>query len=323
MGYAELADSKRKLQSGLDGLQAELGALLAKEYGVDASKPAAFQKWQASHQSFHWFVEFHAIMHNGGFDVVVGNPPYVNAKKVSQSYTVKGLRTVKCPDIYGMFVERETEPCRDSGRTSMIVLLSMGFSEDFSVLREYLYEQCVHLWFSSFGRIPSTLFSFDTRVRNTIYLAKRSTETAPSRMTTRLHRWFDSDRPYLFDNISYCPFTPSLFDGLVPKLGNARLVQGFEDLLSGGDYRLANDLSPSRKGFPLHFKQTAYNWLTFCVEPPPVIGADGAELSQIGYSSSRFVDENDRDLSLLLTNGLLIYTWWVAIGDDFHLTLKN
>ena len=323
MGYDKLAESKGKLQSGLDELRGELDALLAKEYGIDANKPAPYRQWQGSHQPFHWFVEFHDIMHNGGFDVVVGNPPYVNARKVRQSYTVKGLRTVGCPDIYGMFVERATELCRDSGRTSMIVPLSMGFSEDFSVLREYLYEQCGHLWFSSFGRIPSALFSFDTRVRNTVYLAKRSTETAPSRMTTRLHRWFDAERPVLFDNLNYCSFTPSLFGGLVPKLGNARLVQGFEGLLSGGDYRLVSDLSPTRSGFPLHFKQTAYNWLTFCVEQPPVIGPDDTALSQTGYGSSRFVDENDRDLSLLLTNGLLIYTWWVAVGDDFHLTLKN
>lgn len=225
--------------------------------------------------------------------------------------TVKGLRTVGCPDIYSTVVEQATELRRVNGRTSMIMPLNIGFSEDFSILREYLYKQCGHLWFSSFGRIPSALFSFDTRVRNTIYLAKRSTETAPSRMTTRLHRWFDSERPFLFDNLNYCAFSPSLFGGLVPKLGNARLVQGLETLLSGGDYRLASDLSPSRTGFPLHFKQTGYNWLTFCVEQPPVIGPDGTVLSQTGYSLSRFLDEADRDLSLLLTNGngLLIYTW--------------
>ena len=146
-----------------------------------------------------------------------------------------------------------------------------GFSEDFSVLREYLYEQCGHLWFSSFGRIPSALFSFDTRVRNTVYLAKRSTETAPSRMTTRLHRWFDAERPFLFD-------TSALLIHAVPlrragaQIGNARLVRDSRNCLSKGDYRLASDLSPTRKGFPLHFKQTAYNWLTFCVEQPPVIG---------------------------------------------------
>ncbi|MXZ91533.1 MAG: SAM-dependent methyltransferase [Chloroflexi bacterium] len=316
-------EDKAALRTRLDGLRDELDRYLATEYGVDLKKATAYDAWRASHQPFHWFVEFYGIMSKGGFDVVIGNPPYVNARKVRQSYTAKGLRTVGCPDIYSMVVERATELCKVNGRTSMIVPLSIGFSEDFAPLREYLYEHCGHLWFSSFGRIPSALFSFDTRVRNTIYLAKRSIETAPSRMTTRLHRWFDSERPFLFDNLSYCSFLPPLFGGLVPKLGNARLVQGLETLLSGGDYRLASDLSPSRAGFPLHFKQTAYNWLTFCVEKPPVIGPDGAALPQTGYGSSRFLEETDRDLSLLLTNGLLIYTWWVAVGDDFHLTLKN
>ena len=323
LGGEVTAGDKVALRSRLDSLREELDRYLAADYGVSIQDSKGYDLWQSSHQPFHWFVEFYGIMSKGGFDVVIGNPPYVATKKVRESYTVKGLRTGGCPDIYGMVVERTTQVCRVNGRTSMIVPLSMGFSEDFFVLRAYLYEQCGYIWFSSFGRIPSALFSFDTRVRNTIYLAKRSSEASPHHMTTRLHRWFDSERPFLFDNLSYCPFTPSLFGGLVPKLGNARLVQGFETLLSSGDYRLGSDLSRSSKGFPLHFKQTAYNWLTFCVEQPPVTGPDGATLSQTGYGSSRFREENDRDLSLLLANGLLMYMWWVAIGDDFHLTRKS
>ena len=323
LGGEVTTGDKAALRSRLDSLREEMDRYLAAEYGVSVRDSKAYDRWRSSHQPFHWFVEFYGIMSKGGFDVVVGNPPYVSRKKVTESYTVKGLRTSGCPDIYSMVVERATEVCRVDGRTSMIVPLSLGFSEDFSVLRAYLYEQCRQIWFSSFGRIPSALFSFDTRVRNTIYLAKRSLEASPYRLTTRLHRWFYSERPFLFDNLYYCPYSPSLFGGLVPKLGNARLMQGFETLLSSGDYRLGSDLSASSKGFPLHFKQTAYNWLTFCVEQPPATGTDCAALSQTGYGTSRFVEENDRDLSLLLANGILMYMWWVAIGDDFHLTRKG
>ena len=42
MGYAELAQSKQDLQAKLDGLGVELDVLLAKEYGVDANRAAAF-----------------------------------------------------------------------------------------------------------------------------------------------------------------------------------------------------------------------------------------------------------------------------------------
>ena len=314
LGGEVTAGDKAALRFRLDGLREELDRYLADEYGVAVKDSKAYSHWQSSHQPFHWFVEFYGIMSRGGFDVVVGNPPYVATKKVRESYTVKGLRTGGCPDIYGMVIERATEVCRVNGRTNMIVPLSMGFSEDFSVLRAYLYEQYGYIWFSSFGRIPSALFSFDTRVRNTIYLAKRSSEASPHRLTTRLHRWFDAERPFLFDNLSYCSFSPSLFGGLVPKLGTARLVSGFEALLSSGNYRLGDDFD---------FKQTAYNWLTFCIEQPPVTGPDGTVLAQTKYGTVRFPSEEDRNLSLLLANGLLMFTWWVAIGDDFDLTRKG
>ena len=141
-----------------------------------------------------------------------------------------------------MVVERATEVCRVNGRTSMIVPLSFGFSEDFSVLR--------HIYMNSAGTFGSLLRSnsrsslqFRYSRPQSIYLAKRSSETSPRRVTTRLHRWFDSERQFLFDNLYYCQFSPSLFGGLVPKLGNARLMQGFEALLSSGDYRLGSDLS--------------------------------------------------------------------------------
>ena len=207
---------KQQIKDGLGSLRTRLDGYQATQYDIEQDDNAAYANWVKSHQPFHWFVEFYGIMSKGGFDVVVGNPPYVSTKKAKELYTVKGLRTSGCPDIYSMVVERATEVCRNNGRTSMIVPLSLGFSEDFPVLRAYLYEQCGHIWFSSFGRIPSALFSFDTRVRNTIYLASRSSETSLSRMTTRLHRWFDSERPFLFNNVSYCSFSPSLFHGLVP-----------------------------------------------------------------------------------------------------------
>ena len=84
MRHEQLAEAKQQLQSRLDQLRTELDALLAKEYGVDANKPAPFAKWRSSHQPFHWFVEFHGIMSDGGFDVVIGNPPYVEYSKVKQ-----------------------------------------------------------------------------------------------------------------------------------------------------------------------------------------------------------------------------------------------
>ena len=328
LGGAVTAADKAELRGRLDALDAELNRFLAVEYGVKPQNAKAYAAWRESHRPFHWFVEFYAIMSRGGFDVVIGNPPYVARRAVARSYRLKGFSTGACPDIYASVLEQSIHVCRAGGRIGMIVPLSLTFSAGFAPLRTLIYEECGAGWFSSFGRIPSALFSFDTRVRNTIVLghkqkSKRSGR-APSRFfTTRLHRWFDSERPTLFDRLSYSEYPPTPFAGLIPKLGSAPLLQAFADLLDRGDVSLAEDLAPSRAGnFPLHFKQTAYNWLTLCVEMPPAYGARGP-VSQTKYGTVHFLKEEERDLSLILANGLLMFAWWVAIGDDFDVTRGN
>ena len=173
LGGEVTAADKQALRDRLRGLGDELDRHLATEYGVDPAKPTrhntgsakskcdklpgkhdVYQCWLTSHQPFHWFVEFYGIMSKGGFDVVIGNPPYVSRRKVAESYTVKGFQTEKCPDIYATVVERSVNVCRADGRTSMIVPLSLAFSSGFASLRSHLYDECDSLWFSSFGRIP-------------------------------------------------------------------------------------------------------------------------------------------------------------------------
>ena len=59
---------------------------------------------------FDWKSEFSEIMNNGGFDAVIGNPPYVklhNINKLFLHYFFKNYQTAekKC-DVYAFFVER-------------------------------------------------------------------------------------------------------------------------------------------------------------------------------------------------------------------------
>ena len=61
-------------------LDAELDRYLAGEYGVNVERQKDFEVWKTSHQPFHWFVEFYGIMHAGGFDVIIGNPPYIGTR---------------------------------------------------------------------------------------------------------------------------------------------------------------------------------------------------------------------------------------------------
>lgn len=51
------------------------------------NRPAAKASVLAQEKRFfHWFVEFPEIFENGGFDCILGNPPYLGGKKISGAY---------------------------------------------------------------------------------------------------------------------------------------------------------------------------------------------------------------------------------------------
>ena len=100
------AADKATLRSRLEDLNAELNRYLAAEYGIDPRDSASYAAWSVTHQPFHWFVEFYGIMKNGGFDVLVGNPPYVEYSKVRKVYRAKALSTERCGNLYALCTER-------------------------------------------------------------------------------------------------------------------------------------------------------------------------------------------------------------------------
>ena len=151
-----LADAKLDLRESLDGLRSELDGHLAGEFGVKTSDQAAYRRWREDHLPFHWLVEFHGIMHNGGFDVIIGNPPYVSTKKIL--YRVVGPIEDEFPDIYGHVLSKSLTLTTHNGRCGMIIPLSMTFSRDFETLRKNLCNWGVG-WFSSYDNIPAALFA--------------------------------------------------------------------------------------------------------------------------------------------------------------------
>ena len=318
----ELGYKKDKLRQRLKELRTQLDRSLANQYGVRPHDQNSYRQWLASHLPFHWFIEFNRIMRDGGFDVVIGNPPYISANKIRKEYDIMDYSCEKCPDIYAWFLERTKYLLKQNGRTGMIVPLSIGFSNDFAVCRQLLTRTYGMNWYSSFGRIPSALFNFDVRVRNTIHLGYK-TEHTKENLTSRLHRWYEAERKNLFEQIQYIEFDPVTWDGRIPKVNTQNLTNVFEALLKVTPKGIR--LHPSRLKTPyiLHFKQSAYNWLNFCREVPPSFNKKGKRISQTQFGKVYFRDEQELMLTMLLANGKLMLAYWLMVGDDFHLTQWN
>src|SRR5690606_6644071 len=100
--YQEFKEAKEELNNRLKQLNQELNLLLHKQ-----SAAIPYDAWLQAHQPFHWFAEFYDIIHDkGGFDVVIGNPPYVEYAKVRKEYTINSYSTLSSGNLFAFISER-------------------------------------------------------------------------------------------------------------------------------------------------------------------------------------------------------------------------
>lgn len=79
----------------------------------------------AGEKAFDWQKEFPQVFEKGGFDVVIGNPPYVQLQSMgamSDVYAQCGFETYnKSADLYCLFTERGYNLLKDGGMQSFIM----------------------------------------------------------------------------------------------------------------------------------------------------------------------------------------------------------
>ena len=314
-GSAEGVSGKRRLTNQIQAATHQADNTLFDMRGEAGN----FEGWKNSHVPFHWFAEFPSVWRHGGFDVVIGNPPYINKKQVTE-YTWRGYATEKCPDLYALCMERALTLLNERGRMAMIVMHNMCFSKDYVALREYLVACLPSIWVSSYARRPDSLFAGSANVRSSILLAAQSNPRAF--YTSSLRRWSREGRPVLFRGLEYVPVEEALrkcgvrpqwpfIDSEVISASFCHLVRTCEPLKT---------VLVSTTRFGLAFKVTALYMLGVYSKPPPVVTEEGEWTISKRDGWLYFPSSHHRDLALIILVGRWAYLWWCIFGDGFHVT---
>ena len=214
----EKAESKSALQKQLTTLENQLNCFLAEDYQLGLSKKKnAFEAWLKSHQPFHWFIEFYGILHGGGFDVIIGNPPYVEYKDVCNAYRIRNFTTEDCSNLFAFVLERCTKLTRSGGEVGMIVPLSAFSTDRMIPLITHLKANSGQLKVANFSWRPGKLFD-GVNLQLSILL-QRVAQQLKRVETTRYLMWDSEARPELFSKIEYATVEDSRLAGSIPKLG--------------------------------------------------------------------------------------------------------
>ncbi len=100
----------------------------------------------AGDKAFDWQREFPQVFERGGFDVVIGNPPYVNMANIQNEQERKfyqnNYTTVKnkC-DLYSIFTEKSKSLLKENGLLGFIFPNSWMGTESFSKFRDFLSKE--------------------------------------------------------------------------------------------------------------------------------------------------------------------------------------
>ncbi|MBU4485922.1 MAG: Eco57I restriction-modification methylase domain-containing protein, partial [Candidatus Delongbacteria bacterium] len=201
--------AKKELQDRLNTLNQQLNKYLAGTYGFwedeyDKDKKKYkkdYEQWLQSHQPFHWFSEFYEIIKaKGGFDVIIGNPPYVEYSKVRTEYTVKNYETEKCSNLYAFIMERSLNILKYHSKYGFIIPLTSISNNNMSKLREVIKNNS-SLLISSYEIRPGKLFDgVDQRL--SIIIGDNNSNIKQLH-TTQVIRWFTEARNTLFNTLKY------------------------------------------------------------------------------------------------------------------------
>lgn len=310
-------NDKQELRKRLAKLDEELDRYLAGEYGINVKYQKEFDAWKASHQPFHWFVEFYGIMSRGGFNIIIGNPPYVEYTKVRSDYAV--LRdqydTFDTGNLYSMVVERCMSLSHQSKSFGMILPLSAFCTQRMASLVKMVKCFRGNKLISHFGWRPATLFNGVNIPLSIVLLNSASTEGI---WTTTFNKWYSEHRTKLFTSLNYISANDFLIiPFVIPKIGNlieqSILRKMFSELKTVADYQTAQ----ANNGATLYYRNTGGLYWRIITNFQPLFELDGKRRSS-STEATIAISKNNLNCITALLNSNLFWLHYVVFSSFHH-----
>ncbi|AUM63306.1 SAM-dependent methyltransferase [Brevibacillus laterosporus] len=226
-------------------------SLLAVIHGEDREE-FEFNLIVANSLSFDWEKGFpNVFLKKGGFDLVIGNPPYVRAKniedKVKESMSNWNSATKGNADLYIPFIELGTRILNEAGRLGYITINTFIHSSNGELLREYLLDNRLVYKICSFGDLQ--IFESATSYTCLLFCSKGKHDLIQFALCKSVNQLEDIK----FSAISYNEFTSAPWKLLEEShINNIKKIESIGESL-GKRYEIKNGIATLRNNIYIHF----------------------------------------------------------------------
>ena len=313
LGGVVTPTDKQNLQVKLKSLENELNRHLAGQYGVNPDTESIYINWLNSHKPFHWFIQFYGILKNGGFDVIIGNPPYVEYSKIKNVYTIADYVTEDCGNLYSFVMERSSTLLKSYARMGLIVPISITAAQRMKSLQRMLLKKAEVIYFSNFALRPAALFQ-GVMQRLTICLMYHG--TARSAYTSDYTTWYSEERSTLFHLLNYTSLAGIVQDYSLPKVNMLISKSALSKILSTRQHW--RSYREFRGNFTVFYHNAGGYWIkTFNFRPYYRSLAD-PEKKHTTISELHLPSRDLATTYLCLLNSNLFYFFWKSLTDARH-----
>ena len=310
-------NAKKELKERLKKLN---DLLNRKQYNSTVSSGSIkYEDWLKSHQPFNWLAEYYDIINGkGGFDVVIGNPPYVvytkkdkeTGRSVADTYKITNYRTIESNNLYAFTIERAQKILSKSQRIGMIVPLSLTAAKNMNTLRSLMTKD-KYLTVSSYEIRPGKLFDGNKGADQRLNIFISSASHKEELYTTKVLRWASEHRKLLFVNLH---FTPSINNERIWRFSSVIEFSIYQKYCS--DSSIGQFVTTHAQDPLIHYRSAGLRyWIIFLRR--------GFNTESASNKSKHICNQIIADYLMAALNSNLFWWYYSTNYDMFNLTESN
>jgi type I restriction-modification system DNA methylase subunit len=197
----------------------------------------------------------------GGFEIVIGNPPYgatlsTEEKKLFKqiyrtSQTIKNVQKGSL-DTYSIFIDKSFNLLSKGGCLTFIVPISLTSSDSLSGVHKLLMDSCEKIYISSYSVRPQPIFE-NAVVNTSIFTCQRTDTKCQYVYSTKMYRKGKNfNLQYLIDHLEFADVKKYLQFGRIPKVGSEIEISILNKISQFNNVEYFVDA----KGLPIYYRTT-------------------------------------------------------------------